>query len=206
MEQVSEVYARALFEVASERDILDVVRDQLGQFVEVLSTNHSLQTFFFSPYLSTEEKKNGLARLIDGAEDTFMSFLETLVERHRMPEIFHIRARYEELWDAEMKRLPVEVTSAVELDGSIVRDIGERIGTQTGNKIELTSVVDPDILGGIVLRVGDFILDASIRNRLSQLRKQVGQARLPSLAKEPLNADRRSKRIRTGRSQLRGAG
>jgi ATP synthase F1 delta subunit len=189
VEQVSEVYARALFEVASERGILDVVREQLGQFVDVLSTNHNLQTFFFSPYLSTEEKKDGLARLIDGAEETFMSFLETLVERHRMPEIFHIRARYEELWDVEMKRLPVEVTSAVELDGSIVRDIGERIGTQTGNKIELTSVVDPDILGGIVLRVGDFILDASIRNRLSQLRKQVGQARLPSLAKEPLNAD-----------------
>jgi F-type H+-transporting ATPase subunit delta len=189
VEQVSEVYARALFEVASERDILDVMREQLGQFVDVLSTNHNLQTFFFSPYLSTEEKKDGLARLIDGAEETFMSFLETLVERHRMPEIFHIRARYEELWDVEMKRLPVEVTSAVELDGSIVRDIGERIGTQTGNKIELTSVVDPDILGGIVLRVGDFILDASIRNRLSQLRKQVGQARLPSLAKEPLNAD-----------------
>jgi F-type H+-transporting ATPase subunit delta len=189
VEQVSEVYARALFEVATERDILDVVREQLGQFVDVLSTNHNLQTFFFSPYLSTEEKKDGLARLIDGAEETFMSFLETLVERHRMPEIFHIRARYEELWDAKMKRLPVLVTSAVELDGSIVRDIGERIGTQTGNKIELTSVVDPDILGGIVLRVGDFILDASIRNRLSQLRKQVGQARLPSLSKEPLNAD-----------------
>jgi F-type H+-transporting ATPase subunit delta len=189
VEQVSEVYARALFEVASERGILDVVREQLGQFVDVLSANHNLQTFFFSPYLSTEEKKDGLARLIDGAEETFMSFLETLVERHRMPEVFHIRARFEELWDAEMKLLPVEVTSAVELDEAIVRDIGERIGTQTGNKIELTSVVDPDILGGIVLRVGDFILDASIRNRLSQLRKQVGRARPPSPVKEPLNAD-----------------
>ena len=190
MEQVAEVYARALFEVASERGLLDVVREQLVQFVDVLSSNHSLQTFFFSPYLSTEEKKDGLARLIDGAEETFMSFLETLVERHRMPEIFHIRARFEELWDVEMKRLPVEVTSAVELDGSIVRDIGERIGTQTGNKIELTSVVDPDILGGIVLRVGDFILDASIRNSLSQLRKQVAHAaRTPVSVKEPLNAD-----------------
>jgi ATP synthase F1 delta subunit len=79
-----------------------------------------------------------------------------------------------------MKLLPVEVTSAVELDEAVVRDIGERIGTQTGNKIELTSVVDPEILGGIVLRVGDFILDASIKNRLSQLRKQVAQARPPS--------------------------
>ena len=177
MEQVAEVYARALFEVASERGLLDVVREQLVQFADALSTNHNLQTFFFSPYLSTEEKKDGLSRLIEGAEETFMSFLETLVERHRMPEIFHIRGRYEELWDAEMKLLPVQVTSAVELDEAVVRDIGARIGAQTGNKIELTSVVDPDILGGIVLRVGDFILDASIKNRLSQLRKQVGQAR-----------------------------
>ena len=189
MEQVAEVYARALFEVASERDVLDVVRDQLGQFSEVLSANHNLQTFFFSPYLSTEEKKEGLGRLIEGADETFMSFLETLVERSRMPEIFHIRARYEEMWDAEMKLLPVEVTSAVELDESIVRDIGDRIGTQTGNKIELTSVVDPDILGGIVLRVGDFILDASIRNRLDQIRKEIRRGRPPSPVKEPLNAD-----------------
>ena len=189
MEQVAEVYARALFEVASERGLLDVVREQLVQFADALSTNHNLQTFFFSPYLSTEEKKDGLVRMIEGAEETFMNFLETLVERHRMPEIFHIRGRYEELWDAEMKLLPVQVTSAVELDEAVVRDIGARIGAQTGNKIELTSVVDPDILGGIVLRVGDFILDASISNRLSQLRKQVGRAGPPSPVKEPLNAD-----------------
>ena len=127
--------------------------------------------------------------MVEGADETFMSFLETLVERQRMPEIFHIRTRYEELWDREMKLLPVEVTSAVELDEATVRSIGERIGSQTGNKIELTTVVDPDILGGIVLRVGNFILDASIRSRLNQLRKQVAQARLPSPVKEPPNAD-----------------
>jgi F-type H+-transporting ATPase subunit delta len=189
VEEVSEVYARALFAVASERGVLDVVRDQLGQFVDALSANHSVETFFFSPYLSTDEKKDGLGRMVEGAEETLMSFLETLLERHRMPEIFHIRTRYEELWDAEMKLLPVELTSAVELDEIIVREIGERIGTQTGNKIELTSVVDPDILGGIVLRVGDFVLDASIRNRLSRLRKEVAKGRPSSPVKEPLNAD-----------------
>jgi F-type H+-transporting ATPase subunit delta len=180
VEEVSEVYARALFEVASERDVLDVVREQLGQFVDVLSSNHPLQAFFFSPYLSTEEKKDGLGRLIEGAEQTFMSFLETLVERQRMTEIFHIRERYDELWDSKMKRLPVEVTSAVELDDSVVREIGDRISNQTGNTIQLTTVVNPDILGGIVVRVGDSILDASIRNRLSQLQRQVQHARPPS--------------------------
>ena len=180
MEEVAGVYARALFEVASERDVLDVVREQLAQFVDALSADRELEVFFVSPYFSTEEKKDGLHRMVEGAEETFMNFLETLVERDRMPEISHIRARYEELWDAEKRLLPVEVTSAVELDEATVRSIGERIGSGTGNTIQLTTVIDPDMLGGIVLRVGNVILDASIRNRLNQLRKEVAKARPPS--------------------------
>ena len=179
VEEVAEVYARALFEVASERGVLDTVREQLGQFVDALSADRQLEIFFVSPYFSTAEKKEGLRRMIEGAEETFMSFLETLVERQRMPEISHIRARYEELWDAEMKLLPVEVTSAVALDEATVRSIGERIGSGTGNTIQLTTVVDPDMLGGIVLRVGNVILDASIRTRLDQLRKEVAKRGYP---------------------------
>ena len=190
MEEVAEVYARALFQVAVDRGQLDVIREQLNQFVDVLSTDRNLESFFFSPSFSPEEKKDGMARMLDGAETTFLSFLETLIERHRMPELFRIRTHYEELWEAEMKLLPVEVTSAIELDAAVVAEIGERIRTQTGNNIELTTVVDPDVLGGIVLRVGDFILDASVRNSLSQLRKQVAHAaRPPAPVKEPLNAD-----------------
>jgi F-type H+-transporting ATPase subunit delta len=176
MEEIAEVYARSLFEVAQEREIIDEVRDELGQFAQALSDDRNLAVFFFSPYFSTEEKKDGLNRMIEGADPAFMNFLEALVERHRMPAIFRIRDRYEEYWVQENQLLPVEVTSAIELDESFVRDIGERIGEQTGRKVELSSHVDPDILGGIVLRVGNFILDASIRNRLNQLRKQVAQA------------------------------
>jgi ATP synthase F1 delta subunit len=176
VEEIARVYARSLFEVARERGLLDAIREQLAQFVDALTENRDLQVFFFSPYFSTEEKKDGLRRLIEGAEPVFMNFLEALVERHRMPVIFRIRARYETLWDEENQLLPVAVTSAVELDEEIVRSIGDRIGEQTGNKIELTTVVDPDILGGIVLRVGNSILDASIRGRLNQLRKQVASA------------------------------
>jgi len=190
VEEVAGVYARALFEVASERGVLDTIRQQLAQFVDALSADHRLQVFFTSPYLSTADKKDGLSRMVEGADETFMSFLETLVERQRMPEIFNIRGRYEELWDAEMRLLPVQVTSAVGLDEATVRSIGERIGSGTGNKIQLTTVVDPDILGGVVLRVGNTILDASIRGRLDQLRKQVAKAGQPSPVKEPPDADK----------------
>jgi F-type H+-transporting ATPase subunit delta len=176
MEEIAEVYARALFEVAEEHDLLDEIHDELGQFADALNDNRELAVFFFSPYFSTDEKKEALQRIIDGGDPQFMNFLEALVERHRMPAIFRIRARYEQMWDEVKKLLPVEVTSAVELDDSVVKSIGERIGEQTGNEIELTTVVDPDVLGGIVLRVGNFVLDASIRNSLEQLRKQVAQA------------------------------
>ena len=90
--------------------------------------------------------------------------------------IFRVRTNYEQLWDEENQILPVEITSAVGLDKGIVKSIGERIEEQTGRKVEVSSKVDGDILGGIVLRVGNSILDASIRNRLNQLRKQVAQA------------------------------
>jgi ATP synthase F1 delta subunit len=176
VEEIAQVYARSLFEVASERGALDPIKEQLGQFADVLSANRDVAIFFFSPYFSTEEKKNGLHRMIEGADTVFMNFLETLVERHRMPVIFRIRERYTQLWDRANKLLPVQITSAVELDERTVASIGDRIGQQTGERIELTSTVDPEILGGVVLRVGNFILDASIRNSLNQLRKQVAQA------------------------------
>jgi ATP synthase F1 delta subunit len=99
-----------------------------------------------------------------------------LIENRRMPVLAGARVRFEELWDRENHLLPVEVTSAIELDEKTINEIGERIGEQTGEKIQLTSRVDPDILGGIVLRVGNSILDASISNRLEQLRKAVASA------------------------------
>jgi F-type H+-transporting ATPase subunit delta len=176
MEEIAQVYARSLFEVAKEHEILDQIREQLGQFADALHDNRDVAVFLFSPYFSTEEKKDGLHKLVDGAEETFMNFLEVLVERHRMPAIFRIRSQFEEYYDTEKKLLPVQVTTAVDLDESTVKSIGSRIGEETGLEVELSSEVDPDILGGIVLRVGNFILDASIRNRLDQLRKQVAQA------------------------------
>ena len=93
-----------------------------------------------------------------------------------MTEIFRIRSRFEQLWKQENKRLDVTVTSAVELDPAVVEKVGAEVERQTGQKVELTSRVDDEILGGIVLQVGNMVLDASIRNRLEKLRKSVAQA------------------------------
>jgi F-type H+-transporting ATPase subunit delta len=176
MEEIAAVYARSLFEVAKEHDKLDLVREQVGEFADALDETRELQVFFFSPYFSTTEKQEGLDRAVSGADPLIINFLKLLIENHRTPVIFRVRRAYDELWEQENQLLPVRVTSAVELDDKTVRQIGDRIAEQTGRKVDLSSQVDPDILGGIVVRVGNSILDASIRNRLESLRRQVARA------------------------------
>jgi F-type H+-transporting ATPase subunit delta len=175
MEELAQVYARSLFQVALEHGRLDELREQLGQFADAVSANHDLAVFFFSPYFSTKEKQDALARMLDGADPLFVSFLSVLIENHRMPVIFRIRQQYERLWDEENRTLPVEITSAIELDPATAESVGRTIGERAGRKVTLAARVDPDILGGIIIRVGNSILDASIRNRLEQLRRHVAQ-------------------------------
>jgi F-type H+-transporting ATPase subunit delta len=176
VEEIAQVYARSLFEVAIERDELDEIREQLAAFADAMHDNRQLAVFFFSPYFSVNEKKDGLERAVRGATPAFDNFLQALIERHRMPAIFRIRTEFETLWEHERRLLPVHVTSAVELEESLVESLGQRIGQQVDREVQMSSEVDPDILGGVVLRVGNVILDASIKNRLEQLRKQVAQA------------------------------
>jgi F-type H+-transporting ATPase subunit delta len=176
MEEIAEVYGRSLFEVAKDAGTLDVVREQLGQFADALDEDRDLAVFFFSPYFSTPEKKDGLHKGVTDIDETLSNFLELLIEKHRMPAVFRIRRFVDRAWEKENKVLPVSVTSATELDEATVRGLGERIGEQTGQHIELTATVDPSVIGGIVLRVGNQILDASIRNRLEHLRRQVARS------------------------------
>lgn len=176
MEHIARVYADALFGAARDRGKLDVIREQLAQFADALSENREMQLFFFSPYFSSAEKQDGLEKAIADAEPELLNFLELLIEKHRMPVLFRIRRQFDALWAKENERLGVIVTSAVELDPEVARRISSEIEEQTGNTVELQSRVDPDILGGLVVQVGNMVLDTSIRNRLEKLRKSVARA------------------------------
>jgi F-type H+-transporting ATPase subunit delta len=176
VEEIARVYAAALFGAAKDRSKLDAIHDQLGQFVDALRENHEMQLFLFSPSFSSAEKIDGLRKAVSDPEPELENFLELLLEKGRMPVIYRIRRHFDALWNKENKRLGVTVTSAVELDPEIAKRIGKEIEEQTGNTVELESRVDPDILGGLVVQVGNMILDTSIRNRLEKLRKSVASA------------------------------
>jgi F-type H+-transporting ATPase subunit delta len=176
MADAARVYAEALFEVGRDKGNLDALQQQLGQFADAVDRNRELQVFFFSPYLSTAEKQEGIEKAITGAEPELVNFLELLVDKHRMTEVFRIRRQLDELWKQENRRIDVTVTSAVELDPAVVEKIGQEVERQTEEKVDLSSRVDSEILGGIVLQVGNMVLDASIRSRLEKLRKSVATA------------------------------
>jgi ATP synthase F1 delta subunit len=176
MEELARVYSDALFAAAKAQGKVDLVRDQLGDIGDALERNRELTVFFFSPHFTSREKKEGIDRVLVGADELIVNFLKVLVDNHRMPVIFRIRRQYEELWRDEHRLLEVEVTSAVKLDDEIVAQIKQRIESQTGRTVDLQRRVDDGILGGLVVRVSNMILDASIRNQLERLRKQVAKA------------------------------
>ena len=176
MEAIARTYADALFEVAKEAGTLEQVHGELAEFVDALSENRDLQVFLFSPYFSSDEKREGIGKVVSGASDEFVNFLELLAEKHRMPVIFRIRARFDELWAEENRQLEVRLTSAVELDPQVIKRVGAEIERQTDRTIELQSRVDEAIIGGLVLRVGNMVVDASLRGRLERLRKEVAEA------------------------------
>ena len=99
--------------------------EEIGEFADALNESGDLRVFFFSPYFSSQEKKDGIAKLVDDADESFLRFLELLAERHRMPVIFRIRRTFDELWREENKLLPVTVTSAVDLDRELVEGLGK---------------------------------------------------------------------------------
>jgi F-type H+-transporting ATPase subunit delta len=176
VEEIARVYADSLFQVARDHDKLDPVREQLAEFADAIAESRDLQVFLFSPYFSSAEKRDGIGRAVSGAEPELLNFLELLAEKHRMPAIFRIRRRFDELWAEERRQLEVRLTSAVELDAEIVKRVGSEIERQTDQRIELETAVDEGILGGLVLQVGNMVLDASVRSKLERLRKEVAQA------------------------------
>ena len=98
MADAARVYAEALFEVGRDKGKLDTLQQQLGEVADAVDRSRELQVFFFSPYLSSTEKQEGIERAISGAEPELVNFLELLVDKQRMTEIFRIRRAFDELW------------------------------------------------------------------------------------------------------------
>lgn len=176
MEELARNYARALFESARDAGVLDRVRSELDAVTQALRESRELRLFFNSPYFSRDEKRAGVRKVIEGADERLLRFLELLAERHRFPLLERIRREFERLWAEHHGILDVQVAAPIELDERLVSEIGRRIEQQTGRRVRIDTRVDPELIGGLVVRVGNVVLDASVRNRLERLKREVATA------------------------------
>ena len=165
-------YAEALFEAARERDELEEVQSDLGEFVEALHDSEELRLFFYGGQIPERQKRRALDGLTEGMQASTTNFLKVLVDNGREEILEEVLARYEGLVKEHLGRIEVEVTTAVEISEEQREKLKERLlDVLEGREIILETNVNPDLVGGAVFRYGGRMMDGSIRGRLESLRE-----------------------------------
>jgi F-type H+-transporting ATPase subunit delta len=167
------MYARALYAAAKEKDRVQQLRDELGDFVEIERQVPELRELLRNPQLEHHVKAGALEELLGGEEELLRNFLMLLAEKGRAGEVEEIAREFERLAAEEEGVLDVELTTAVELSDQEAQDVIGQIEKASGRKVEATRRVDPDLIGGLVLQAGSMRLDSSVRGRLNRLRREL---------------------------------
>ncbi len=169
-------YAEALYEIALENKLVDKVEQELKTVVGVLEQSNQLKKVLFHPRITADQKKEVLASLFEGrVSEVTMNFLAILVERQREMYLADITDYFVELANKARNICDVHVTSAVELTGDEKKRLAAAMAKCTGKKVRLSYKVDPKLLGGVVVRVGDKVIDGSVVARLQTLREHLRQ-------------------------------
>jgi F-type H+-transporting ATPase subunit delta len=167
------LYARALFQAAQEAGRLDRVASELAALATAITETRELQTILRSPQVDPPEKAAVLGELSAGADDLVRNFVRLVAEKGRAGELPEMSAELDALVAAAQNRLAVELTTAHELSDEEARSIVETIEKASGRSVEATRSVDPELVGGIVVQVGSFRADGSVRGRLERLRQEL---------------------------------
>ena len=167
------MYARALFEAAQERNRLEQVQRELGEFVQAVHDVPELRALLRDPQLDPRAKISALREILADADELVRNFILVLTERGRADELDETKKEFDRLVADETGRLSLELATAVELSDQEAGQIVGQIEQASGRNVDATRRVDPDLLGGVVLQVGSLRLDASIRGRLERLRREL---------------------------------
>jgi F-type H+-transporting ATPase subunit delta len=165
-------YAEALFEAARERDELEEVLSDLGEFVAALHESEELRLFFYGGQVPERQKRRAIDGLTEGMKTQATNFLKVLVDNGREEILEEVLSRYEQLVKEHLGRIEVEVTTAVELSQEQFDNLKERLErVLEGKEVILDTNVNPDLIGGALFQFGGRMMDGSIRGRLESLRE-----------------------------------
>ncbi len=173
---VAATYAQALFEAAEAQAAVGRVRDELGALAAAMAEGSELREAMLSPEVAITAKHAVLADLMADAHPVTTGFARVLVDRGRISQIGEMATAYSRRVDTAEGRVVVTAITAVPLTPELRDQIRDKVRAQTGRDAEIEESVDPSIIGGLVLRVGDVVVDASLRTRLEEMRRSLETA------------------------------
>jgi F-type H+-transporting ATPase subunit delta len=176
---IARTYARALFEAAKEQGRLDEVREELDSFVEAIGDVPELHELLRNPQLDPPAKADALAAVLEGSDELLRNFIRVVAEKGRAPLIEEIAREFDTMVAAEEQILNVELTTAYALSDSDAGTIVKQIENASGRRVEAERSVDPELIGGLVLKAGSLEVDSSVRGRLNRLRQELVQGARP---------------------------
>ena len=165
-------YARAIFELASERGGYDQWSERLSYWAAVVQDD-AIRTRLAEPGINAQAKADLIAKVSDGLDDDSLSLLKLLAENDRLGSLPDMYLQYEQLRREAQGEEEAHVVSAYALTDEQTLRIVEALGKRLSCKIRITSEVDPDLIGGAIIRAGDLVIDGSIRGRLAALEQSV---------------------------------
>jgi len=173
-EKLGKTYARALLSAAEKTGISGEVVGQLNELVDgYLSASPALATALASPQVDVEEKHRVIDRIFgEEFQPLLVTFLKVMADRGRLGYVRAVRDGAVEQYDQMIGQVMARVSTAVPLDDALRSQITERLGGLLGRKVRLQEVVDSDLIGGMVIRVGDTVYDNSVVGRIDSIGKQ----------------------------------
>ena len=167
------MYARALFEAARDEGQLEQVAADLAALAGALDDVPELRSFLRNPQVDPAGKAGVLEEIASGADELVRNFVRVVALKGRAGELADMNRELEALLAREQNRLAVELTTAYDLSDDDAKSILDSIEKASGRTVEATRAVDPTLIGGIVLKVGSFLADGSVRGRLERLRREL---------------------------------
>jgi F-type H+-transporting ATPase subunit delta len=169
-------YAMALFETAQKQSILQAVENDLDAVIQLLEETPAFRQMWNSPLIPSGRKRDLLAQLFaDSIQNLTLSFLRLLVDKRREELLIPVRAEIHQMADSFSHLVRAEAVFAVPPTVAEQDELRASLEQRTGEKVEMTVTVDPEILGGVVVRLRDTIIDGSVRGTLERLREQLLQ-------------------------------
>lgn len=181
MAAVARRYATALTQVAQAHNLLDQIEKELAGLVAKIEADAELQKVLIHPEITPQAKKEILIKLFQKEVSPYvLNLLQLLVDKDRLGHLREINAAYRTLANRIRRRMLVEVTTAQPLAPEDKAALVEKLSRASGWQVELQAQVDPAVLGGVRIRVGDRVIDGTVARQLELLKKQLSQARVQS--------------------------